>query len=182
MLPSEIFSSEIFSIWNFTKWLKLWKGVFHMYPILWTWKTITSFLKSAWSWNFLQSLSYVRASCWPNFKSIAFTSLRLRIVKWKTPFHKSVSIWNFRNVSIGYFRNAVPAFGSVSEISECRKHFWTLEIKKSIWNFMKCDVFTVNSIQVEIVKGREMMSQFPEKHLKKRKETILNCGTTRVSL
>ena len=34
-----------------------------------------------WSWNFLQSLSYVGTFCWPNFKSVACTNLKLWIVK-----------------------------------------------------------------------------------------------------
>ena len=61
--------------------LDLWKGAFHMHPIWWTWKTIKSLLKYIWNWNFSQPLSYVGAFCWPNFKSIAFTNLKLQLVK-----------------------------------------------------------------------------------------------------
>ena len=39
-----------------------------------------------WSWNFLQLLSYVGVSCWPNFKSIAFTYLKLKIVDICIPY------------------------------------------------------------------------------------------------
>ena len=62
-------------------WPYLWKGVFHAYPISWTCRTITLLSKDVWSWNFLQPLTYVGASCLPYFKSIAFTNLELKIVK-----------------------------------------------------------------------------------------------------
>jgi len=62
-------------------WPDLRKGVFHTHPVLWVWKTITGLSKMIWSWNFLQPLSYVSASCWSNFKLIAFTNWRLWIIK-----------------------------------------------------------------------------------------------------
>jgi len=59
------------------------KRVFHMHPIWWPWKTVTSihYQNYIWNWNVFQPLSYVGAFCWPNLKLIAFTDLKLRLVK-----------------------------------------------------------------------------------------------------
>ena len=57
------------------------KGVFHTHPISWTCGTITLLSEDMWSWNFLQPITYVGTSCLPNFKSSAFTNLKLEIVK-----------------------------------------------------------------------------------------------------
>ena len=62
-------------------WLDLWKRVFHTHPISWTCRTITLLSNDVWYWNFLQPLTFVGVSCLPNFKSIAFTNLKLEIVK-----------------------------------------------------------------------------------------------------
>jgi len=58
-------------------WLDLEKGVFHTHPIARTWMTITWCSRHMQTWNFLHLLSYVRAHYWPNFRSIAFSDLKL---------------------------------------------------------------------------------------------------------
>ena len=83
---SEVIQSIIFSfrpklMFKENLWPDLQKGVFHMHQIVWLWRTITWCCIETSIWNLYHSLHFVNTLYCKNFKSIAFTWLKLWIVE-----------------------------------------------------------------------------------------------------
>jgi len=65
-------------IYTYCMWPDLRKGVFHINPIPWTWRTITQYLQT---WKFSHLLSYVGTHYCPNFMAMDVFNLKLWIIQ-----------------------------------------------------------------------------------------------------